>query len=304
MKTILITGGAGFIGSHIVDKLITRGDQVIIIDNLSTGKKENINSKAKFYQIDIRDNLTEIFTKHKIDYIIHHAAQSNIQSSIKNPSLDSEINIVGTVNLLEYASSYDIVKFIYASSAAVYGRPQYLGINEEHPITPISYYGVAKHTPEHYIKIFNQLYELNYTILRYANVYGERQEAKGEGGVVAVFIDKILREDKPIIYGDGKQTRDFVYVKDVARANLAALEKGDEETINISCDQQTSINQLFKMIKQITNINLEPIYQAARPGDIKHNYLLNNKAQRLLDWSPKYNLERGLKETLAYYQKS
>ena len=299
---ILVTGGAGFIGSHIVDKLVSRGDDVIIIDNLSTGKRENINPAAKFYKLDIRDDLTEVFTEHNIDYVIHQAAQIDVQRSIKEPDFDSDVNITGTVNFLNYCRQYDVEKIIYASSAAVYGQPQYLGVDEEHPVNPISYYGISKHTPEHYIKVFNQLYDLDYTILRYANVYGIRQDPKGEGGVISIFIDKFLQEEEPTIFGDGEQTRDFIYVDDIATANLAALEEGSGEIINISCNTKTSVNQLVQAMNQVAGTDLSPIYEDQRAGDIRHSYLVNDKAKEVLDWEPAYDLEAGLKETFAYYQ--
>ncbi|GAB6137405.1 hypothetical protein JCM15060_05940 [Halanaerobaculum tunisiense] len=210
--------------------------------------------------------------------------------------------ITGTVNLLEYCQQYDVEKIVYASSAAVYGQPEYLGVDEEHPVDPISYYGVSKHTPEHYLKVFHQLYDLDYTILRYANAYGIRQDPKGEGGVISIFVDQFLQGEPPIIFGDGEQTRDFVYVDDIAEANLAALEQGDGEIINISCNVQTSINQLVDIMNQVIGLDLEPAYQESRSGDIKHSYLVNDKAQEILDWQPQYDLQAGLQETFAYYQ--
>ncbi|TDX59277.1 NAD-dependent epimerase/dehydratase family protein [Orenia marismortui] len=301
-RTVLVTGGAGFIGSHIVDKLIARGDKVIIVDNLSTGRLEYLNPLAKFYKLDIREDLSEIFKKYNIDYVIHQAAQIDVQQSIKDPSFDGDVNIIGTTNLLEHCCKYNIKKIIYASTAAVYGQPKYLGVDEEHPINPISYYGISKHTPEHYIKVFSQLYGLNYTILRYSNVYGIRQGFTSEGGVISIFIDKFLSGERPIIYGDGKQTRDFIYVDDIVRANIIALEKGDNEAINISCNHQTSLNQLIMMMKSILAVDLNPIYKSAKLGDIKYNYLSNKKAKEVLGWTPNYGLSEGLEEIFAYYQ--
>ncbi|AGB42250.1 UDP-glucose 4-epimerase [Halobacteroides halobius DSM 5150] len=302
LRTVLVTGGAGFIGSHIVDKLIAKGDRVIVVDNLSTGKKENLNPQAEFYQLDIRDDLTEVFENYQIDYVIHQAAQIDVQQSLEQPDFDSDVNITGTVNLLEYCRQYDVEKIVYASSAAVYGQPEYLGVDEEHPVNPISYYGISKHTPEHYLKVFHQLYDLDYTILRYANAYGIRQDPKGEGGVISIFVDKFLQGEQPIIFGDGEQTRDFVYVDDIAEANLAALEHGSGEIINISCNIQTSINDLVATMNQITGLDLKTVYQGARSGDIRDSYLVNDKAQDILDWEPQYDLQTGLKETFAYYR--
>lgn len=302
LDTYLVTGGAGFIGSHIVDKLIARGDQVVIVDNLSTGKKENINQEALFYELDIRDDLSEVFNQHKVDYIIHHAAQIDIQHSLREPDFDSDVNITGSINLFNHAVKGGVKKVIYASSAAVYGHPEYLAIDEKHPVNPISYYGISKHTPEHYLKVFKELHGLDYTVLRYANAYGVRQDPKGEGGVISIFVDKFLNQEIPIIFGDGEQTRDFVYVDDIARANLLAIKNGSGEIINIGCNVQTSVNDLVGMIKEVTGSSLEAEYQTARAGDIEDSYLDNTKAKDVLGWEPKYNLKRGLEETFQYYQ--
>lgn len=300
---ILVTGGAGFIGSNIVDLLIDNGYDVIVVDNMSTGKKENINKKARFYNIDITDDdLYKVFEDEKIDIVIHHAAQIDIQRSINDPVFDAKVNIVGTINLLECCIRYGIKKIVYASSAAVYGDPEYLGVDEEHKVNPISYYGISKHTPEHYIKVYNELYGLKYTILRYANVYGIRQDPKGEGGVISIFIDKMLNGERPVIFGDGNQTRDFIYVKDVAKANLLALEKGDNEIINISTNKATTINELVEIMNKFMEEPLKPIYKEPRKGDILHSYLDNKKAKDVLGWKPDYELEDGLKETIEYYK--
>ncbi|WP_019907474.1 SDR family oxidoreductase [Thermoanaerobacter indiensis] len=300
---VLVTGGTGFIGSHIVDLLIENGHGVVIVDNLSTGKEEFINKKAIFYKKDITDDdLYEIFKKEKPDYVIHQAAQIDVQKSIDNPLFDAKVNILGTVNLLEYCRKSGVKKIVYASSAAVYGNPECLPIDEGHKINPISYYGISKHTPEHYFEVYSQLYGLKYTILRYANVYGIRQDPKGEGGVISIFIDKMLKGERPIIFGDGNQTRDFVYVKDVAKANLLALEKGDNEVVNISTNKPTSINELVDLMNKIMNTSLMPIYAEPRKGDIMHSYLDNKKALDVLGWRPEYSLEDGLRETIEYYR--
>ncbi|MDK2814139.1 MAG: UDP-glucose 4-epimerase [Thermoanaerobacter sp.] len=244
--------------------------------------------------------MCEILKKEKPDYVIHQAAQINVQKSIDNPVFDAKVNILGTVNLLECCRKSGVKKIVYASSAAVYGNPEYLPIDEEHRINPISYYGISKHTAEHYFEVYRQLYGLKYTILRYANVYGIRQDPKGEGGVISIFIDKMLKRERPIIFGDGNQTRDFVYVKDVAKANLLALEKGDNEVVNISTGKPTSINELVEIMKKIMNTSSEPIYTEPQKGDIVHSYLDNKKALDVLGWRPEYSLEEGLKETIEW----
>lgn len=225
---VLVTGGAGFIGSHVVDCLIESGHETVVVDNLATGKASHVHPKAKLYVTDIRSKeLKEIVETEKPRVVIHQAAQVSVKRSVDEPLWDAEINILGTLNLLECCRAANVEKLIYASSAAVYGDPVYVGVDERHLIQPLSLYGVSKYTPELYIKVYHHLYGLNYTILRYANVYGPRQDSEGEGGVVSIFIDKLLKGEQPIIYGDGEQTRDFVYVTDVAQANVMALTRGD-----------------------------------------------------------------------------
>ncbi|WP_307555780.1 NAD-dependent epimerase/dehydratase family protein [Paenibacillus sp. V4I5] len=299
---MLVTGGAGFIASHIVDLLIEQGNHVAILDNFSTGREEFVNSQAVVYKEDILDDqLTNILLDFNPEVIIHHAAQIDVQTSIKRPAFDAQINVVGTIKLLEACKAARVRKIIYASSAAVYGNPIYLPVDERHPIAPLSFYGVSKHTPEHYLEVFSQQFDLDYTILRYANVYGVRQDPKGEGGVVSMFIDKILGLQQPIIYGDGKQTRDFIYVKDVANANIAALNSGSKGTYNISCNLQTTVNDLLLTISLLYNHKGTPIYKEMRSADIIHSCLDNSAARRDLRWEPLYTLKDGLKETCEYY---
>jgi UDP-glucose 4-epimerase len=301
---VLVTGGAGFIGSNIVDGLIKKGHKVIVVDNLSTGKKENLNKNAKFHQLDIRDQeLKEIFKENEITHVIHHAAQIDVQHSIKDPLFDVQNNILGTINLLEMSRECGVEKIIYASSAAVYGEPDYLPVDEEHPIKAMSPYGITKHTPEHYIKMYNELYDLKYTIFRYANAYGPRQDSKGEGGVVSIFVDKMVAEERPVIFGDGKQTRDFIHVYDIVKANLLALENDENILVNISTESRDSVNDLVDYLNLILPYNLKAIYEEARKGDILHSSLANEKAEELLGWTPDYDFKAGLKQTVKYYLK-
>lgn len=300
---VMVTGGCGFIGSHIVDMLAAQGHEVSVIDNLCTGNIDNLNPAAKFFNVDITSReLRNVFEAVKPEVVYHEAAQIDIQKSIKETVFDTTVNIVGTVNVLECCRDFGVTKIIYASSAAVYGNPQYLGVDEAHPVNPISFYGISKHTPEHYIKTFSDLYGLKYTILRYANVYGVRQDPKGEGGVVSIFLDKLLRGQQPTIFGDGEQTRDFIYVKDIAAANLAALDKGDGEIINISTNLPVTVNELFRQMKRILASSLEVAYGPERKGDILHSYLNNEKAYNRIGWKPRYTLEQGLEETADYYK--
>jgi UDP-glucose 4-epimerase len=301
---VLVTGGAGFIGSNIVDGLIEAGYQVIVVDNLSTGKKENLNEQAEFYNLDLRDQeLKEVFKENEISHVIHHAAQIDVQHSIQDPFSDAQNNILGTINLLESCRAYNVKKIIYASSAAVYGEPDYLPVDEDHPIKAMSPYGISKHTPEHYIKIYNDLYNLKYTIFRYANVYGPRQDPKGEGGVVSIFVDKMLAEERPVIFGDGQQTRDFVHVYDIVKANLLALDNGDNILVNISTQSRDSVNDLVDHLNQILPYDIKAIYQEARKGDILHSTLANGKAKEQLGWTPDYDFKTGLEQTVGYYSK-
>ncbi|PTX16414.1 UDP-glucose 4-epimerase [Halanaerobium congolense] len=301
---VLVTGGAGFIGSNIVDGLIEAGHQVIVVDNLSTGKKENLNDQAEFYNLDLGDQeLKEVFRENEISHVIHHAAQIDVQHSIQDPLSDAQNNILGTINLLESCRAYNVKKIIYASSAAVYGEPDYLPVDEDHPIKAMSPYGISKHTPEHYIKIYNDLYNLKYTIFRYANVYGPRQDPKGEGGVVSIFVDKMLAEERPVIFGDGQQTRDFVHVYDIVKANLLALDNGDNILVNISTQSRDSVNDLVDHLNDILPYNVEAIYKEARQGDIRHSSLANQKAEELLGWTPDYDFKTGLEQTVGYYSK-
>lgn len=302
MMNIMVTGGAGFIGSHIVDKLIKMGHKVVIIDNLSTGKIDNVNKNAKLYVKDIcSEDIFRIFDEEEIEAVYHHAAQIDVQRSIKDPIYDGSVNVLGTINILEACKRYGVGKIIYASSAAVYGHPHYLGIDEKHPIKPISYYGISKYVPEIYINIYSQLCAIDYSVLRYANVYGIRQDPKGEGGVISIFMDKMLRNETRIIYGDGSATRDFIYVEDVVAANIKALTRGSRETINIGTGIATSINDLCETMKEIMGADNSRQFVQERKGDIRHSYFNIEKAKHVLDWTPEYTLQEGLNRTINYY---
>ena len=306
MMRVLVTGGAGFIASHIVDELIKLNHHVCILDNLSSGNEKNINQEATFYKCDLTeiDKLKLIFKVEQPEIVIHHAAQIDVQTSLSKPAFDAQNNIVGTINILECCREFGVRKIIYPSSAAVYGDPMYLPVDEDHAVNPISFYGISKHTPEHYIKIYAQLYGLKYTIFRYANVYGIRQDPKGEGGVISIFVDKLLNSETPCIFGDGEQTRDFIYVKDIARANILALHKGDNELMNISTNKAITVNDLFKVMKEISETKVDVIHKAERRGDILHSYLDNKRAEVKLGWRVKFKIEDGIRETLQYYMES
>lgn len=298
---VLVTGGAGFIGSHIVDQLIDNDHQVVVVDNLSTGRRDHVHSSAQFYQCDITSHeLDNVFELENPDYVIHQAAQIDVQHSLKEPLYDAQVNILGTLRVLECSARYQIQKIIYASSAAVYGMPLSASIDETHQILPQSLYGISKFTPEQYIRVFSRLYGIAYTILRYANVYGARQELKGEGGVIPVFIQKMLHNTSPVIYGDGMQTRDFIHVGDVAAANLAALKRGHGEILNVGTSQALSINDLMELLNEMMSVRITPVYMPERKGDIRHSCLNNEKTRDVLQWEPKVSLHEGLHQTIQY----
>ncbi|XRP97360.1 SDR family oxidoreductase [Methanocaldococcus sp. 16A] len=297
---ILVTGGAGFIGSHIVDKLIENNYDVTILDNLTTGNKNNINPMAEFVNADIRDkDLDEKINFKDVEVVIHQAAQINVRSSVENPIYDGDINILGTINILEFMRKYDINKIIFSSSGgAVYGEPNYLPVDENHPINPLSPYGLSKYVGEEYIKLYNRLYGIEYAILRYSNVFGERQDPKGEAGVISIFIDKMLKNQNPIIFGDGNQTRDFVYVGDVAKANIMAL-NWKNEIVNIGTGNETSVNELFNIIKNEIGFKGNAIYDKPREGEVYRIYLNIDKAKSL-GWEPEVDLKEGIKRVVNW----
>lgn len=302
---IVVTGGAGFIGSNVVDLLIEKGFEVIVIDDLSSGKLENINDCATFHKVNLCDeiSLSEIFTDLKGAVVIHLAAQVSVQKSLIDPIEDARINIEGTINLMNQCVKNGISKIIYSSSAAVYGRPSYLSIDESHPINPISFYGISKLTPETYVRIYSELYGIKYTILRYANVFGMRQDPRGEGGVISIFLNNMLQLNNSIVFGNGEQTRDFIFVRDVALANMAALSKGDNKIINISSNKEISINDLYLTLSSLLNTNIQLKYSDGRPGDILRSVLNNTYAYEELSWRPEFSLEEGLSLTISYLKR-
>lgn len=302
---ILVTGGAGFIGSHLVDALIDQGHEVTIIDNLSTGTKEFINRKAEFIEADIRHtDLMEICKSHCFDVIYHEAAQTMVPVSITDPRFDADENIMGLLAILEASRKTGVKKVIFSSSAAIYGDNPALPLKETEIPAPTSFYGLTKWMTERYLALYHRLYGLNYTVLRYSNVYGPRQGAHGEGGVIYIFA-KALAQGKDItIFGDGGQTRDFISVHDVVSANVAALTKGDAETCNISTKSEISLNELAHEMVRLAGRDESVIhYGPERTGDIYRSSLDNDKAFRILDWNPSYPLARGLKDTIEFFQK-
>ncbi len=301
---ILLTGGAGFIGSHVADKLIEAGHLVTIIDNLSTGSMVNVPPDAEFIQIDIRDaKVEELFQNRKIEAIYHFAAQMDVRYSVKYPLEDLDINIAGSVNLLDMCCKYDVAKFIFASTGgAVYGEQDYFPATEDHPTRPISPYGVSKLSVEHYLYYFHNEFGVNGVALRFANVYGPRQNPHGEAGVVAIFCDRLISGEQAYIYGDGLQTRDYVFVEDVARVNKLALDLNGFQTFNIGTGVETDVVSLFEGLSSLTGSRMKREHKPPMPGEQRRSCIDPGMAGRLLGWRPEIPLSVGLAKTLEFFR--
>ena len=303
---ILVTGGAGFIASHVVDAYVNLGHEVAVIDDLSRGSRENVNPKARFYEGDIRDRefVARTLAEFRPESINHHAAQMDVRRGVREPVFDAQVNILGSVNLLEEAVANKVRHVVYISSAgAVYGEPKQLPVSEEFPVNPITPYGISKHTVEHYLFTFRHLYWLSYAVLRYGNVYGPRQNSAGEAGVFAIFCEQILRGEQPVIYGDGSKTRDYVYVDDVVKANILALVRGQGEIFNIAGQMPTTDIEVFTVISQLLGKpDLKPQFADIRAGEIRHIVLDISKARRILGWNPEITLNEGAARTAAYFR--
>lgn len=311
---ILVTGGAGFIGSHVADAYIAQGHDVVIVDNLSTGKRGHINPQARFYQLDITDweALQSVFAREQIELVNHHAAQIDVRLSVSDPRFDARVNLLGLLNLLECCRAWGVPRVLFSSSGGVlYGQTEQIPSSEEHPKHPISPYGVAKFASELYLFSYKLAHGLEYIALRYANVYGPRQPAKGDGNVVSTFARLLVRNEPVTIFDDGEQTRDFVFVGDVVQANLLAtakiseINRGaahsiDDLAFNIGTSRETSINQLFAALK--TQYRGEARYAPARAGELRRNALDIAKARRALGFTPKISLDEGLRQTVRWVQ--
>ena len=302
---VLVTGGAGFIASHVVDLYLERGHEVVIVDDLSTGRESNLNPAAKFYRLDIRDpRLAEVFEKERPDVVNHHAAQMDVRRSVADPLFDADVNIRGSIQVLECARRSGVRRVIYISTGgAVYGEPEYLPCDEAHPINPICPYGASKHTVEHYLYMYRQNYGLDYVVLRYPNVYGPRQDPHGEAGVVAIFTGQMLADQRVVINGDGEQLRDYVYVGDCAGANLKVLESAEASGIfNLGSGRGASVKDIFRALQQATGYRHAAVLGPAKVGETRHIYLTAEKARRSLGWSPTLSLEEGLRRTVEYFK--
>ncbi len=307
---ILVTGGAGFIGSQIVDAYLERGHEVSILDNLSTGREQNINPDARFYQADVcdRERVLEIFREGKFDALNHHSAQLDVRVSVNDPQYDAEQNIIGSLNLLQAAKETGVERIVFASSGGtVYGEQQVFPADESHPLDPISPYGVAKLTVEKYLHYYYHVHGIKYAVMRYTNVYGPRQNPHGEAGVIAIFCDRMFKGEQPVINGSGEQTRDYVYVGDVVRANVLATEKVEEagvtgEAFNVCTNTEITVNELFGMLNEMLGNTFIEKHGPAKKGEQMRSVCTFDKAQQRLGWTPEIYLREGLEKTFQYYK--
>lgn len=303
---VLVTGGAGFIASNIVDAYIERGDEVVVVDNLRTGRKENLNPRAKFYEVDLCDAaLADIFATEHPEWVNHHAAQIDVRFSIENPMEDARINIIGSLNLLEQCKKHKVKHVVFASTGgAIYGEPEYLPLNEAHPIRPISHYGAAKFAVENYLRLYRHNFGLDYTVVRYSNVYGPRQDPRGEAGVVCLFINKMLRGEAPTVFGTGEQTRDYVYVGDVVQMNLLCGEKTAGEAINVGTGMASSVNTLYCRLQHLMAFDEDAIFAPPRTGELDASVLDAGKAKERVGWTAAVDLTEGLRRTVEFFSRS
>ena len=301
---ILVTGGAGFIGSHIVDAYIKNNHNVVIIDDMSKGQKEFINPKATFYHKSISDtDLADILKNEKIEVINHHAAQISVSDSVKNPVKDAELNIIGTLQLLQNAVEFGVDKFIFASTGgAIYGEQDYFPAKEDHPQKPTSPYGLSKLSVEGYLRFYKEQYGLKSIIFRYGNVFGPRQNPNGEAGVVAIFFNRVLKGKTPIINGDGQQTRDYVFVRDIVHANLLALNLNGSDIFNVGTGQETTVNELTQLILKVSESDIAIQTSKKNNFEQRRSSLDNKKLKAALNWSPQFSLKEGLSETFSFFK--
>ncbi|MBU4602977.1 NAD-dependent epimerase/dehydratase family protein [bacterium] len=337
--TVLVTGGAGFIGSHIVDLLIKNNYKVVIVDDLSSGREENINKNARFYKLDITDQkgLAKVFKKEKPDYVYHEAAQISVSFSVRDPLFDAQTNILGSLNLLQYCVNYQVKGIVFASSGGtIYGEPEHFPISEDYPFKPQSPYGISKVAIEYYLDFYQKNYHIPYVALRYGNVYGPRQDPYGEAGVIAIFIEKMLKGEIPTINGDGEYIRDYIYVEDVAQANLLALQnmvklskvvreiekakekekEAEAETktkpepeielngFNLGTERGVSVNEIFCLLKEIIKFPHPAHYGPPRAGDLKKNILDCHLIKDVLGWQPQFDFSAGLEKTVRWFKEN
>ena len=303
-KKVLVTGGAGFIGSHMVDRLLELEYEVVVIDDLSTGKIKNLDSAAVFHHADITQSaMSEIFQREQPDLVFHMAAQTSVTQSTKDPIKDANTNILGTLRVIEASRRVGVEKIVYScTGGALYGDPEAIPCVEESPLVPESPYGMSKCIAEEYLDFYYRLYRLNFTSLRYGNVYGPRQDPHGEAGVVSIFAQAMLKGKQPQIFGDGAQERDFVAVSDVVDANISAIHRGDGKSMNIGTGETTTINRIFELLQDIIGYKWEPLHAPSRVGEVYRISLDSSKATRELGWAPKVGLKEGLQTTVDYFR--
>ena len=303
---IIVTGGAGFIGSHIVDAYLAAGHEVLALDSLwehGGGRRQNVPERALFVHMDIRDpNLTRIFQEFKPDMICHHAAQHSVAIGSRDPVLDAQVNVVGLLNVLENSVKAGVRKVIFASSGATFGNPERLPIDEQTPQRPTSPYGITKMVAEHYLRFYRSEHGLDFTALRYGNVYGPRQDPNGEAGVIALFIGKFLAGQGIRIDWDGEQTRDYVYVRDIAALNLLALDKGSQTCYCIGTGERTSVNAIYDALRKISGFEAPVTHAEKRAGDVRDAQFDPSLARRDLGWEPRTTLLDGMRETFEYFK--
>jgi UDP-glucose 4-epimerase len=301
---VLVTGGAGFIGSHVVDRLLQEGHEVVVVDNLVTGKRKNVPKAVQFYKLDIEhSNLERVFRNERPSVVMHLAAQMNVRRSVDDPMFDARVNVLGTLNVLEQASRHGARKVIFSSSGgAIYGQQHSFPAAETHVTQPLSPYGISKLCGEHYLSYYARLSGIQIVSLRYANVYGPRQDPEGEAGVVAIFIQKMLHREQAVINGNGRQTRDFVFVDDVVEANLMALGPVVQGIYNVGTGIETSINNLFHVLVDLTKCDLKEVHGPAKKGEQARSVIDSSKLKNELGWDPKFDLREGLRRTVEYFR--
>lgn len=301
---VLVTGGAGFVGSHVVGLLRAAGHRCAVVDVLDPGRPEYVPEGVPLYRVDITSpQLEEVFEEERPEAVCHHAAQASVAASVRDPLRDARVNVLGTLNVLQCCVRHGVRRVLFASTGgAIYGEPERLPASEDHPARPVSPYGVHKLCGEHHLAAYGRLYGLPWVALRYGNVYGPRQDPFGEAGVVAIFCAAMLEGRRPTIFGDGLHTRDYVYVEDVAHANLLALEADVQGVFNVGTGVETSTRRIFDLLREATGYRGEPQYGPARPGDVRRICLDPARAERVLGWRPRVSLEEGIARTVAWFQ--